>query len=53
MGATGERPDIGLVTEAQARYLCTDDNMALAVVCAILSTWLGLATGDWLKRVRR
>jgi hypothetical protein len=28
-------------------------NMMLAVVVAILSTWLGLAIGDWLKRVRR
>jgi hypothetical protein len=28
-------------------------NMLLAFVVAILSTWLGLAIGDWLKRVRR
>src|SRR5439155_1612815 len=28
-------------------------NMMLAVPIAIVSTWLGLAIGDWLKRVRR
>ena len=28
-------------------------NMVLAFVFAMLSTWLGLAVGDWLKRVRR
>ena len=28
-------------------------NMALALVFAMVSTWLGLAVGDWLKRVRR
>ena len=28
-------------------------NMVLAFVFAMLSTWLGLSVGDWLKRVRR
>jgi hypothetical protein len=28
MGATGERPEIGLVTEAQAQYLCTGNEAA-------------------------
>lgn len=28
-------------------------NMLLAATCAIVSTWLGLAIGDWLKHVRR
>jgi hypothetical protein len=27
--------------------------IALAVLFAMVSTWLGMATGDWLKRVRR
>ena len=27
--------------------------MAIALGCAIVSTWLGMAAGDWLKRVRR
>jgi len=27
--------------------------MILAVVCAIVSMWLGLGAGDWLRRVRR
>ena len=27
--------------------------MALAVLCAIGATWIGLARGDWLSRVRR
>jgi hypothetical protein len=30
MGTTGERPDIGLVTEHQARFLCTEARDALA-----------------------
>ncbi|MGE4062929.1 MAG: hypothetical protein AB7E79_06135 [Rhodospirillaceae bacterium] len=34
MGATGERHDIGLVTEHQARYLCTEDPSALATLRA-------------------
>ena len=28
-------------------------NMVLALMFAMVSTWLGLAVGDWLKRVRR
>jgi hypothetical protein len=27
--------------------------MALAVVCAMVSMWLGMGAGDWLRRVRR
>ena len=27
--------------------------MMVAVVCAVISMWLGLAAGDWLRRVRR
>ncbi|MHB1206366.1 MAG: hypothetical protein ACYCZX_12410 [Rhodospirillaceae bacterium] len=34
MGATGERADIGLVTEAQARYICTGASGALAALRA-------------------
>lgn len=34
MGATGERGDIGLVTEVQAYYLCTGSDAALATVLA-------------------
>jgi hypothetical protein len=29
------------------------EGMSIAFVCSILSMWIGLATGDWLKRVRR
>ncbi len=34
MGSTGERPDIGLVTEHQARFLCTGARDALAALRA-------------------
>jgi hypothetical protein len=34
MGATGERADIGLITEAQARYVCTGEADALAMMRA-------------------
>lgn len=34
MGATGERPDIGLVTEYQARFICTEAGDALAATRA-------------------
>jgi hypothetical protein len=34
MGATGERPDIGLVTESQGRFICTGDHAALEVLRA-------------------
>ena len=34
MGATGERPDIGLLTEPQAHYVCTGSRDALAIVRA-------------------
>ena len=34
MSATGERPDIGLVTEHQARFLCTQATDALATLRA-------------------
>ena len=34
MGATGERPEIGLLTEAQAQYLCTGSSGALAALLA-------------------
>jgi hypothetical protein len=27
--------------------------MAIALACAIVSAWLGMGAGDWLKRVRR
>jgi len=27
--------------------------MAIALACAIISAWLGMGAGDWLKRVRR
>ena len=27
--------------------------MAIALACAIVSVWLGMGAGDWLKRVRR
>ena len=27
--------------------------MLIALGCSVISMWLGLATGDWLKRVRR
>jgi hypothetical protein len=27
--------------------------MGIAFICSVLSMWIGLATGDWLKRVRR
>jgi hypothetical protein len=27
--------------------------MAIALACAIISVWLGMGAGDWLKRVRR
>jgi hypothetical protein len=27
--------------------------MAIALVCSIVSMWLGMRAGDWLKRVRR
>ncbi|MCC6914462.1 MAG: hypothetical protein IT566_12230 [Rhodospirillaceae bacterium] len=32
MGSTGERPDIGLVTEQQARFLCTEARDALTAL---------------------
>lgn len=34
MGTTGERPDIGLLTEPQAHYACTGSRAALAIVRA-------------------
>jgi hypothetical protein len=34
MGSTGERADIGLVTETQARFLCTEASDALATMRA-------------------
>ena len=34
MGTTGERPEIGLVTEPQAQYLCTGSEVALATILA-------------------
>jgi len=34
MGSTGERPDIGLLTEPQAHYVCTGSRDALAVLRA-------------------
>lgn len=34
MPATGERPDIGIVTEHQAQYICANDQNALATVRA-------------------
>jgi hypothetical protein len=34
MGATGERPEIGMVTEAQAQYLCNGNDAALALLLA-------------------
>jgi hypothetical protein len=27
--------------------------MAIALACAIVSVWIGLGAGDWLKRARR
>ena len=27
--------------------------MTIALGCAIVSVWLGMGAGDWLKRVRR
>jgi len=33
-GATGERPEIGLMTEEQAQYLCTGNSTALAALLA-------------------
>jgi hypothetical protein len=34
MGSTGERPEIGLITEAQAQYLCTGSQAALDTLLA-------------------
>ena len=34
MGTTGERPDIGPLTESQAEYLCTKDPLALDILLA-------------------
>ncbi|HKY18667.1 MAG TPA: hypothetical protein VJL82_07010 [Rhizomicrobium sp.] len=34
MGSTGERPEIGLLTESQAQYLCTGNEAAMATLFA-------------------